>query len=77
MDESLCELKTEEKTLENIFQICKNAVRLGTQENYVDCPTREKGQYLGDAVVTAHAQVLLTGKTDMLGTALNFSARIR
>ena len=45
MDESLCELKTEEKTLENIFQICKNAVRLGTQENYVDCPTREKGQY--------------------------------
>ena len=66
MDESLCELKTEEKTLENIFQICKNAVRLGTQENYVDCPTREKGQYLGDAVVTAHAQVLLTGKTDML-----------
>lgn len=26
MDESLCELKTEEKTLENIFQICKNAV---------------------------------------------------
>ena len=41
-------------------------MRLGTQENYVDCPTREKGQYLGDAVVTAHAQVLLTGKTDML-----------
>ncbi len=65
-DESKCQIETSEKKLEQIFAICKNAVKLGTQENYVDCPTREKGQYLGDAVVTAHAQVLLTGETDML-----------
>ena len=65
-DESSCEIQASEKKLEQIFAICKNAVKLGTQENYVDCPTREKGQYLGDAIVTAHAQVLLTGKTEML-----------
>lgn len=59
-------LKTGAPFLEEIFQICKRAVTIGTQEGYLDCPTREKGQYLGDAVVTARSQVWLTGKTDML-----------
>lgn len=66
MEERLCRVSSGEKKLEEIFEICKNAVKLGTQEGYLDCPTREKGQYLGDALITAHAQVLLTGETDML-----------
>ena len=66
MDDESCMINSSNHTLEQIFSICKNAVRLGTQDNYVDCPTREKGQYLGDAIVTAHAQVLLTGETEML-----------
>lgn len=66
MDERLCRIASGDKKLEEIFEICKNAVKLGTQEGYLDCPTREKGQYLGDALITAHAQVLLTGETDML-----------
>ncbi len=49
-----------------IFEICKNAVRCCTQEGFLDCATREKGQYLGDAIITARSQVWLTGKTDML-----------
>lgn len=60
MEEKLCRVSSGEKMLEEIFEICKNAVKLGTQEGYLDCPTREKGQYLGDALITAHAQVLLT-----------------
>lgn len=66
MDPGACTFTCTDEALVRIFDICKNAVRLGTQESYIDCPTREKGQYLGDAIVTAHAQVLLTGKTDML-----------
>lgn len=66
MDESLCTLTCRPKVLEDIFSICKNGVKCGTQEGYLDCPTREKGQYLGDAVVTAHSQVWLTGSVDML-----------
>ena len=66
-----------EKRLEQIFSICKNAVKYGTQEGYVDCPTREKGQYLGDAVVTAHAQVLLTGETQMLLKCIDQFAQTR
>ena len=66
MDESLCTVKSSDKRLEAIFAICKQAVKCGTQEGYIDCPTREKGQYLGDAIVTANAQVWLTGSTEML-----------
>lgn len=66
MKEELCTVTSSEKYLEDIFNICKNAVKCGTQEGYLDCPTREKGQYLGDAFVTAHAQVWLTGSVEML-----------
>ncbi len=66
MDETLCTLRSDKKELEQIFQICKNAVRNCTQEGFLDCPTREKGQYLGDAVITAHTHLWLTGETDML-----------
>ncbi len=66
MEDSLCQLQSDQTKLEQIFEICKNAVRCGTQDAYLDCPTREKGQYLGDSIVTAHSHVLLTGETDML-----------
>ncbi|MGI5898591.1 MAG: family 78 glycoside hydrolase catalytic domain [Christensenellales bacterium] len=66
MDESLCRLESNAKYLKEIFEICKNGVRCGTQDGFLDCPTREKGQYLGDAVVTARSHLWLTGKTDML-----------
>ena len=66
MDEGLCTLSCRTDELEDIFRICKNGVRCGSQEGYLDCPSREKGQYLGDAIITARSQVWLTGKTDLL-----------
>lgn len=66
MDEAACTLQASEPSLHAIFELCRNGVKYGTQEGYLDCPTREKGQYLGDAVVTARAQVWLTGETRML-----------
>lgn len=66
MEEDACTLKCDDEWTEQIFQICKNAVKFGTQEGYLDCPTREKGQYLGDAIVTARSQVWLTGSVEML-----------
>lgn len=65
-DDSVCTLETDHTLLNDIFQLCKNTVKYGIQEGYLDCPTREKGQYLGDAIVTARAQVLLTGSTELL-----------
>ncbi len=45
----------------NIFDICRRAVMLGSQEQYQDCPSREKGQYSGDVTITAQSHLLLTG----------------
>lgn len=65
-DETLCILQTDDPVLKQIFELCKNTIKYGTQEAYLDCPTREKGQYLGDAVISARAQVWLTGSVEML-----------
>ncbi len=56
--------------LELIWDICRRAVRLGTQDSYLDCMSREKGAYLGDAFVTGQSHLYLTGKTAMLKKVL-------
>lgn len=66
LPENACTLRCAAGELEDIFTLCKNAVRCGCQESYLDCPTREKGQYLGDAVITARAQLWLSGDTALL-----------
>lgn len=66
MKEELCTLESTHPYLDNIFSICKSGVKYGTQEGYLDCPTREKGQYLGDSIITAHSQIWLTGTVEML-----------
>jgi len=38
---------------ERIWKMCVNGVRVGTQDRFMDCPSREKGQYTGDAWMTA------------------------
>ena len=78
-DERLCTLKTSVPLLDRIFAMCKAGVRCGTQEVFVDCPTREKGQYAGDLTVTSASQLLLTGDPAMLRKAVEdqmASARI-
>lgn len=61
---------TDNEKLKRILRLCADTVKYGTQECYVDCPTREKGQYLGDVSVSARAQAVLTGKTDMMKKAI-------
>ena len=62
----------------DIFDICRRGVQLGAQEAFLDCPSREKGQYLGDGTVTAHAHLLLTGDPRMYKKMLwDFAASAR
>lgn len=70
-DDNYCRLKTGSKVLQSVWDICKNSVKYGSQEVYVDCPTREKGQYSGDMLITGSAQVLLTGDTSLYRKALD------
>lgn len=70
-DDGYCNLKTDSEVLHSVWQICKNSVKYGSQEVYVDCPTREKGQYSGDMLITGSAQVLLTGDTTLFKKSLD------
>lgn len=62
-DESRSSIAAEPALLNDIWKLCANGVRNGCQGIMVDCPTREKGQYLGDALVTTAAQMVLLGDT--------------
>lgn len=74
-DDDACTLECDDKILESVFNLCKSGVKYGTQEVYVDCPTREKGQYAGDMTVTSGAQLWLTGDIYMLEKGILDHAR--
>lgn len=54
-------LRSDIPYLEDIWRICKNALKYGGQESLLDCPSREKGVYLGDFTVSGLAHLYLTG----------------
>lgn len=56
-----CTFETSNPRLNAIWAICSNGVKYGSQEHYVDCPSREKGQYLGDNTVITHAHAYASG----------------
>jgi hypothetical protein len=60
-DANATTLRTEDKLLQGIWDICKRGVQMGSQGGFLDCPSREKGQYLGDAVIIARSHLWLTG----------------
>ncbi|MBQ2942312.1 MAG: family 78 glycoside hydrolase catalytic domain [Clostridia bacterium] len=62
--------KCSDSLTEDIWAICAQALKIGVQEAYLDCPSREKGQYLGDFVVTGLAHMYLTGDSNLYKKAL-------
>ena len=70
-EEDYCRLETDSKVLKAVWKICKNAVKYGSQEVYVDCPMREKGQYAGDLTISSASQVILTGDTSLFRKAID------
>ena len=57
---------TDNAKLKSVLDLCVNTIKHGTQEYYIDCPTREKGVYLGDLMISGRAQAILTGDTTLL-----------
>lgn len=62
---------TSDETLRQVWTICRNGLQYGTQEQFVDCPSREKGQYLGDNTVIIHSHLYATGDLRMAKKALS------
>ena len=69
-DPDAATLSASDDLLVSIWQLCKNGVQFGSQGSFLDCPSREKGQYLGDALITGHSHVLLTGDGSLLAKAI-------
>ena len=70
-DDDFCVLETDEEDLKKVWEICKNGVKYGAQEVFVDCPLREKGQYAGDLTVTSAAHLILTKDSTLLKKAID------
>lgn len=70
-DDGYCRLETGNPALRQVWELCKNTVRYGCQEVFVDCPTREKGQYAGDLTITSASHVVLTGDASLLKKAID------
>lgn len=61
--EKTAKFSCNDENMNKIWEICARAVKIGTQDTYYDCPTREKGGFLGDALITGLSHLILTGDT--------------
>ncbi|NOU91253.1 Bacterial alpha-L-rhamnosidase [Paenibacillus sp. LMG 31460] len=76
LDEEASLFESSDSNLNAIWSICRNGVKFGSQEHYVDCPTREKGQYLGDNTIITHAHSYVSGDLRLFRKALQDFARL-
>ena len=61
---------THNEKLNRVITLCKDTVKYGIQEIFPDCPTREKGEYLGDLAISGRAHAILTGDLSMIKKAI-------
>ncbi|MEW9872914.1 family 78 glycoside hydrolase catalytic domain [Arthrobacter sp. HS15c] len=57
-------------TLDSVFGLLRDSALYGIQEQFVDTPTREKGQFLADAVNISYATMALFGEHAYTAQAL-------
>ncbi len=58
------EIRSDIPYISEIWDICKNGVKYGSQEAILDCVSREKGAYLGDFTISGLSHFYLTGDRD-------------
>ena len=62
--------KYNDKELIDITNLCTDTLKYGVQLTYMDCPSREKGQYFGDSCYVGLAHSLLSGRTELFDKML-------
>ncbi|MBW4095827.1 MAG: family 78 glycoside hydrolase catalytic domain [Acidobacteria bacterium] len=71
-------LHSSDPDLNAVLKLLADSTMYGIQEQFVDTPTREKGQFLGDAVNISYAAMALLGDRAYTRTALReFAASAR
>ncbi len=68
--EQKADISFDDENLSKIMKLCADTIKYGVQELCPDCPTREKGQYLGDAGFIGMGHAYLTGNCEVLEKTL-------
>ncbi len=58
--------QSDHELFNKIWTICERGITEGTQEAYIDCPTREKGAFLGDGLITGLSHLAYTNDTRIM-----------
>lgn len=61
---------TDNADLKKILDLCFRTIKYGSQECFVDCPAREKAEYMGDLTISGRASAVITGDTTFMKKAI-------
>ena len=70
VDTTRSSFESSDATLDALWHLLKRSVKLGSQEQFIDTPTREQAQFSYDAYMTALAAMKLFGERDLGQQAL-------
>ena len=57
------EFSSSDQELNEIFEAAKHTYAANAVDLYIDCPTRERGGYIGDSLFTSRTEKVLTGES--------------
>ncbi len=70
-DDMYAKFATSDKTLNQVWELMQRSALMGVQQQFVDTPTREKGQFLVDAANVSYATMSVLGERSGSRQALN------
>jgi alpha-L-rhamnosidase len=74
-DENAARFHTSDPRVDAVWNLARNSALYDSQEQFLDTPTREKGQFLGDAYDVSQATMAAFGERSMTFEALRDFAR--
>ncbi|HEV7524312.1 MAG TPA: family 78 glycoside hydrolase catalytic domain, partial [Acidimicrobiia bacterium] len=74
-DDNAARFHTSDPRVDAVWNLARNSALYDTQEQFLDTPTREKGQFLGDAYDVSTATMAAFGERSMTFQALRDFAR--
>jgi len=74
-DENAAQFHTSDPRIDAVWNLARHSALFDTQEQFLDTPTREKGQFLGDSFDVSQATMAAFGERSMTYEALRDFAR--
>lgn len=59
--DKIANFKCSNELMNKVWEISVNTLKAGVQDTYYDCPTRERGGFVGDALLSSMPHLIITG----------------